>query len=89
MRGRLVWAAAAGWLAGGLAASLPLWAEAAERFAVAHAGGSGERALWGGPATFAVLRVVLPSEWTLAGALAGAVLVLLWPSRRSRGRARR
>lgn len=89
LKQRLVRAAVLGWLAGGAAASLPMWTEALRRLRFALGGGAGETALWGGPAFFAALRTVLPSEWTLAGAAVAALLVVLWPARRGTARERR
>jgi hypothetical protein len=59
--------------------SLPLWAEAVQRLAHRFRGGAGESALWGEPTLYAVLRLVLPSEWTAGGAVLFVLLGLLAP----------
>ncbi len=84
LRSRIRASAIAGWFVGGLLGSLPLWAEAAQRLAHRLEGGVGESALWGEPTLYAVLRLVLPSEWTAGGAIAFILLGLLAPRARKR-----
>ena len=69
---------------GGLLGSLPLWVEAAQRLAHRLEGGVGESALWGEPTLYAVLRLLLPSEWTAGGALVFVLLGILAPRARRR-----
>lgn len=76
--------AISGWLVGGLLGSLPMWVEAVQRFAHRLEGGVGESALWGEPTLYAVLRLLLPSEWTAGGALVFVLLGILAPRARRR-----
>ena len=81
--------AVVGWIVGGVLGGLPFWAEAAQGLAHRLGGGTGEAAAWGGAAATAVLRLVLPSEWTAGGALALVLLGLLAPRARRGERVRR